>query len=148
MIAPTGQIKYQPVPLESDNGDSPAGGGGAVFSETHAVTDIDGDGYVDVAMRGADLSPEYKSPIWWLVFRGDGTGDFKGFQGGDPYVWLVPDGATVMGSCERRPLAEGLSCDPSAGSLSGYDRDLRGHSSLIDLNGDGAACHRPAGRTR
>ncbi|MBK7193244.1 MAG: hypothetical protein IPH80_12255 [Myxococcales bacterium] len=138
VIAPTGQIKYQPVPLESDNGDSPAGGGGAVFSETHAVTDIDGDGYVDVAMRGADLSPEYKSPIWWLVFRGDGTGDFKGFQGGDPYVWLVPDGATVMGSCERRPLAEGLSCDPSAGSLSGYDRDLRGHSSLIDLNGDGA----------
>jgi hypothetical protein len=42
------------------------------------------------------------------------------------------------GQLRRRPLAEGLSCDPSAGSLSGYDRDLRGHSSLIDLNGDGA----------
>jgi hypothetical protein len=41
-FSPTPTIKYQPVPLESDNGDSSLSGPGVV-STNHAVMDFDGD---------------------------------------------------------------------------------------------------------
>lgn len=135
------QIKYQPVPLESDAGDS-SFGGGTISSTQHAVQDIDGDGNLDAVVRGGyselDFTIDYKSHKW-LVFPGDGNGGFLSRSTGWPFVWLVPDGAPIGAGCTSQP---DQICSPYTAfndpPLHEYDHDVRGLSSLIDLNGDGA----------
>jgi hypothetical protein len=62
-------IKYQPVPLESDFGDS-SSLGPLIASQFHGVLDFDGDGVLDAIVR----SPT--SGFQWLVWLGDGDGGF------------------------------------------------------------------------
>lgn len=64
-------VKYQPVPLESDGGDSGIGGP-SIFAENHAVTDFDGDGWLDGIAHGEENING--DPNAWYVWLGDGTG--------------------------------------------------------------------------
>jgi len=130
----TPQIKYQPIPLESDSGDSAFGGNG-VASTRHAVQDLDGDGDLDAVVRGrwGAVSPVQA----WLVFPGDGHGGFEKFADEFPYVWPVPKRAPVSMSCTSSP---GGDCSYLMSRPFGARfYDVHQLSSLIDLNGDGGA---------
>lgn len=133
-----GEVKYQPVPLESDGGDSAMAGGSGYLSTSHAIQDMDGDGFVDLAVRGRfsefGITTNPLSVIWWFVFRGDGTGSFLFADDGYPYVWYVPENAQILGTC---PSDLSVLCHPSVPG--GDDGVINGYSSLLDLNGDGAA---------
>ena len=62
-------IKYQPVPLESDTGDSSITGG--LAAQYHGVVDFDGDGVLDALVH-----PNTVDAGHWFVWLGDGTGGF------------------------------------------------------------------------
>jgi RHS repeat-associated protein len=64
-------IKYQPVPLESNMGDSSLGQLSGVIAERHAVVDFDGDGILDAVAQ-----PNLAGQFLWVWF-GDGTGGFE-----------------------------------------------------------------------
>jgi RHS repeat-associated protein len=115
-----------PVPLESDNGDSPSGGGG-FSSSKHAVIDIDGDGYLDAVVVAAffDDPDVESSPMFWFVWKGDGTGAFHGDPQGRPFVWFVPEGASTGSSWSL--IHNDFTDVQSVYSMAG----------LADLNGDG-----------
>lgn len=138
----TPQIKYQPIPLESDSGDSSFGGSGGVSSTRLAVQDIDGDGNLDAVIRGGyteqDLVVEHNNHVW-LVFPGDGNGNFVTDADGGPFLWLVPEAAPISGSCFSAP---GENCHIAHSLYPQPDRegqhDVRGLSTVMDLNGDGA----------
>lgn len=133
-LEPQGEVKYQPIPLESDSGDSSIGGGGSYSSTAHALQDMDGDGYMDVVVRGKPLEGNAGyPPIWWLVFRGDGSGGFHVDDSGYPYLWYVPENAHINGAC---PATAGSLCATPPASTT--DGTVSGYSSLVDLNGDGA----------
>lgn len=72
--APT--IKYQPLPLESDTGDS-ALTGPSVASQKHAILDFDGDGILDAVARPRSSWDLEDYVNWWFVWLGDGTGGFS-----------------------------------------------------------------------
>ena len=63
-------IKYQPVQLESDFGDSSIISS-VVAAQYHGVLDFDGDGVLDAIVRPNDPNGSY-----WFVWLGDGTGGF------------------------------------------------------------------------
>jgi RHS repeat-associated protein len=69
-FATTATIKYSPVPLESDNGDS-ATSGPSITSTGHGIFDFDGDGRLDAVKLDEQGNT-------WQVWRGDGTGGFDG----------------------------------------------------------------------
>ena len=71
VFATTPTVKYQPVPLESDQGDSGLTGT-SIFAENHAVADFDGDGWLDGIAHG-EQTPN-GNPNAWYVWLGDGTG--------------------------------------------------------------------------
>lgn len=137
----TPQVKYQPIPLESDAGDSSFGGSG-IGTTRFAIQDIDGDGNLDAVIRGGyterDLTIEYNNLVW-LVFPGDGHGNFVTDADGRPRLWLVPDAAPVSASCTStvNDLCSPYSVlnDPP---LHHNAHDARGLSSIMDLTGDGA----------
>ncbi len=140
-LAATPQIKYQPIPLESDGGDS-SFGGTSLGSTRHALQDIDGDGHLDAVIRGryieTALDIKFRNHVW-LVFPGDGSGGFVRDANRMPHVWLVPDAAPVSLSCSS-PVGEICSelqalRDPP---LHENPYDVRGLSTVMDLNGDGA----------
>ena len=62
-------IKYQPVPLESDMGDSSLGAVTGIHSQHHAVADFDGDGVLDAI---AKPNPQYGH--FWCVRSPERTG--------------------------------------------------------------------------
>ena len=62
-------IKYQPIPLESDTGDSSIIG--RPMAQYHGVVDFDGDGVLDVLVH-----PNTADARHWFVWLGDGTGGF------------------------------------------------------------------------
>lgn len=132
-------VKYQPIPLESDTGDSAFGGGG-VSSTHHAVQDIDGDGNVDAVLLGRYAEGVVDIPYsahWWLVFPGDGNGNFLTSASGAPYIWTGPKRAPVAGGCVSGP---GEGCSVLAVQPAWRpEHDVKGLSALIDLNGDGPA---------
>lgn len=102
-------IKYQPVPLESDVGDSNLGPAQGWVSQWHAILDFDGDGTLDAIAKAAYQS----TPLWWVWF-GDGTGGFE------------PKRYTFLGHIG--PLSEsGIVSSVSVGATAG----------LIDFNADG-----------
>lgn len=140
-FSPTPQIRYQPVPLESDAGDS-SFGGGVLAAARHALLDIDGDGNLDAIVRGGyteqSLTVEHNNLIW-LVFPGDGDGNFLTDSDGGPRLWLVPDAAPISLSCST---PTGTVCSPLTtlynAPIHENDHDSRGLSTVMDLNGDGA----------
>jgi RHS repeat-associated protein len=72
-FASTPIIKYQPIPLESDFGDSGITGPG-VMSQHHAIIDFDGDGILDAVAHGKETGSG--NPDAYQVWLGDGTGGF------------------------------------------------------------------------
>lgn len=102
------RIIYQPVPLETDTGDS------ALWSlpigQDRGVLDIDGDGYPDSVL-------EQFNQINWKVFRNDGTGALVASVGNLPFLF-------------RTPQIESLS-ETSGGN------DMKTVAGLIDIDGDG-----------
>jgi hypothetical protein len=118
-FADTPIIKYQPIPLESDSGDSALTGPG-IAGARQAVLDLDGDGLVDGILQGRDKD-ELGKPWWWKVWLNDGTGGL----GPTRYLW--PARAHDIGY------------------INGIDSnafDVSGHSmGLFDINGDGLTDH-------
>jgi len=113
----TPAIKYQPLPLESDAGDSAITGAG-VSATNQGVLDLDGDGRLDGIVNARDAD-QHAEPYWWFVWPGDGTGGL----GPKRYVWTGRIHASISGS--------GLTTDTA----------LFGAVGLFDVNGDGLVDH-------
>lgn len=111
-------IKYQPLPLESDSGDSSIVSVG-VAAQNHGILDIDGDGRVDGIARGVDNDGNSQA-AWWQIWANDGTG-------GLAHRFYVPHRLFAHNAISgfNEPAQQGM------GSTSG----------LFDLNGDGLADH-------
>ncbi len=69
----TAKIKYQPIPLEAESGESSMSGM-SVSTQDHAIIDLDGDGRLD-AVAHADSAAV--GPPMWFVFPGEGDGGFS-----------------------------------------------------------------------
>lgn len=124
-FASTPTIKYQPVPLESDSGDSSMGGPGIVATN-HAVQDFDGDGTLDAVVH-FDANYPNGSANAWQVWLGDRTGQI----GPKRYYYstrLYPD---------NRISGIGLPGTQISESSAG----------LADFNGDGLPDHWLSGAT-
>jgi hypothetical protein len=139
-LASTPRILYQPVPLESDTGDSSFGA--TVGATNHGILDLDGDGVLDAIVRGrtyqdSENQAQFASPFWG-VFPGDGAGGFVTSAYSVPDAqdvpamayWLVPDDAPVSASESRAPH------EYDAAAID--DLDNVGVSTVVDLTGDGA----------
>lgn len=121
IFASTPTIKYQPVPLESDNGDSSLGGP-TIATTNHAIMDFDGDGALDAVVH-PDADIPGGSPGGYQVFLGDRTGQL----GPSPFFFPT------------RP-----SPDSKLSFIGTTMADVNGSKStqgLIDFNGDGLPDH-------
>jgi hypothetical protein len=117
-------VVHQPFPLETDSGDSSLGQGGRYLpfvSTKHAIMDLDGDGYLDGALRTGNDN-------FWSVYRGDGSGTFRPRSNGQPYLWSVPFDAPLAGSGAHAEYVQ----DGILGSVSSW-------TTMQDMNGDGLA---------
>jgi RHS repeat-associated protein len=123
----TPNIKWQPVPLEAEQGDSSIGGGG-YSAARKSISDIDGDGNPDSFNIGQSLvAVDYPAlPAWWWnTFLGDGTGGFVDSN----YLFRAPDGQAISTS----EWAYG-SITPTNNQSSA---DLLVTNTLVDINSDG-----------
>lgn len=111
VLASAPVIKYSPVPLESDNGDS-ATSGPTIGSTGHGIFDFDGDGRNDAVKLDEPGNT-------WQVWRGDGTGGFE------PRVHVIPR------------LTYPLNSISSNGIPSSYPDNMSTAQGTFDLNGDG-----------
>ena len=127
-FASTATVKYQPVPLESDGGDSNVTGP-SVVSADHTIMDIDGDGTLDAVVRGDDKPSS--NPNGWWVWLGDGTG---GFHGRRYFFPTRPHGGQFNTNAFSK-----------YGVLTTFD--VENTSGLVDANGDGSVDHWLAVRT-
>jgi hypothetical protein len=122
-LATVPRITLSPVPLESDNGDSPATAvphkGLGFASSVHAITDLDGDGLVDAVVGPTS------SPALWYVWKGTADGELVAAEDGRPYLWLVPTDAGPGGSAGQQ-----IGAAP-------YAETVHTTQGLADLNGDG-----------
>ncbi|HWU91506.1 MAG TPA: toxin TcdB middle/N-terminal domain-containing protein, partial [Kofleriaceae bacterium] len=118
VFATTPIIKYQPIPLESDQGDSALSGPG-LAATNHAVIDFDGDGVLDAIARPRGSLAS--APPTWSVWLGDRSGGF----GARRYTFFTrnPPQNAIRGI--------GLSAAQWAKSSNG----------LVDINGDGLLDH-------
>ncbi len=133
-LSQTPEIKYQPIPLESDSGDSSFGGDG-FSSTTHALQDFDGDGDLDGVVRGSADAAAVPTMEWWFIFLNDGEGNLEPWAPGHPYFWLAPRSAPLSLSCTTTP---GSKCYPLFFGEGQRDNfDVYGLSTLMDLTGDG-----------
>jgi hypothetical protein len=112
-------IKYQPVPLESDNGDS-SFGGPAIASSNHAIQDFDGDGALDAIVHN-DPQIVGGAPDAWQVWFGDHTGQIGG------RMFMFPTRTAMTGQLAGIGLQGADVSESSVG--------------LIDFNGDGSPDH-------
>ncbi|MGJ0492828.1 toxin TcdB middle/N-terminal domain-containing protein [Methylobacter sp.] len=115
VFATTPVIKYQPVQLESDFGDSSLFGP-AIAAQYHGVLDFDGDGILDAIVRPSS------SASYWFVWLGDGTGGFA------PRRYTFP----------TRPAPRNLISGIGTTSPSQLEKSSEG---LFDINGDGLPEH-------
>jgi RHS repeat-associated protein len=120
-------VKYQPIPLESDNGDSSLNGP-SLTSTDHAYLDFDGDGWNDALLRDAS----YRQGIYstWQLWLGDGTGGVRPKR----YQFFT------------RGIQCGAGCtDHGKNAISSFDQvygqDTFSSVGLLDVNGDGAQDH-------
>ncbi|MBA3802928.1 MAG: hypothetical protein H0X22_08485, partial [Acidimicrobiia bacterium] len=124
VFASTPIIKYQPVPLESDTGDSNMSGP-TVTSADHTISDFDGDGILDAVVRPQPQNNEDPDNWWWwYVWLGDGSGGFAGKR----FVFSTRDRNDnhVSKTSSNQP-------GPAGEVLSSHG--------LIDANGDGLPDH-------
>ncbi|MEP6861711.1 MAG: toxin TcdB middle/N-terminal domain-containing protein, partial [Deltaproteobacteria bacterium] len=105
-------IKYQPIPLDPDNGNSSMVSN--VITETQGNLDVDGDGFPDAIVGGGSA---------WAVYRNDGTGQLAPMNFlSAPFSW--PAGANDTLTSTKCPAVTGP-CSPYQSS------------GLFDANGDG-----------
>ena len=96
-------VKYQPLPLESDAGDSAVSGPGVV-AKHHAIIDFDGDGVLDALAHGKAVLEG--NPDAWYVWLGDGSGGFgpkrytfpTRYQGSDGHANVLSGQGTAASS--------------------------------------------------
>jgi hypothetical protein len=113
----TASIKYMPVPLESDGGDSNIIGP-AFVGQRKGIFDFDGDGVLDAVER-------YDGTLWsWHVWLGDGTGGVQPTR----YKIVTPPANSNGGN-----LISGIGTTHGSTSKSS--------EGLIDINGDGLSEH-------
>lgn len=99
---PEPRIILSPLPLETDRDTSNVGAGHlAASSPWHGFLDMDGDGLLDAVYKvpnalqdAPGLQPSavplaQLRPVFY-VFRGDGSGNFRGDRQGNPYTWRAP----------------------------------------------------------
>jgi YD repeat-containing protein len=129
----TPYVRYQPLPLEANTGDTALGGATKGYSGLlHGYEDFDGDGYLDAiincaydgtyCLAGLDENGDRMEGSYYQVFRGDGLGHFLGDATGRALVWQLP----IPG-----PLSW-----PIPGG-SGLSRSVASWADLTDVNGDG-----------
>ena len=131
-------VIYSPVPLESDRAESPTGG--EPSSSWHGFEDIDGDGFLDAIWQDPETFDELgptghpgAGPTGrFLVFRGDGTGQFKARPDGEPWEWKTPklDRRTRISQRRTGNIPEKKTKDI-------MHRYVETVISLVDINGDG-----------
>ena len=117
-------VKYQPIPLESDQGDS-ALSGPSLASQHHGVFDVDGDGVLDGVAQGKELGAG--NPDGWYAWLGDGTG------GIGPKRYFLPTRPTG-GSTNDGNNRVSASVGPVGAALTAT-------MGTTDLNGDGLPDH-------
>jgi RHS repeat-associated protein len=127
-FATTPIIKYQPVPLESANGDSNFSGP-SIAGQDHAIMDFDGDGFLDAIAR------DVNAQIEWQVWLGDGTGGFR------PRAFRFP---TRPINCSDLPQ-DGCIDKPGDNAISGtgglWGGTIGATRGTMDLDGDGLPDH-------
>lgn len=132
VFASTPIIKYQPVPLESVNGDSSVSNALTVSSENHTIMDFDGDGYLDAVVRPTNGDGTVATGTSaWQVWFGDGTGGF----GPQVFVFMTR---------RMTPCTKGSTCfgqDAIGASGGQWGNQTISTAGLIDANGDGAQDH-------
>ncbi len=121
-FASTAVIKYQPIPLESDQGDS-AMQGPTASGQHYAVMDFDGDGILDAVAHGKIWAQSNPDAIF--VWLGDGTGGFH------PKRYTFPTRA--------RGAQEDDNAISGAGTVSNSVVESR--LGLLDVNGDSLPDH-------
>jgi len=124
------EVKYQPVPLESDGGDSALYSSG-LQSQNHGVFDFDGDGVLDGVVHGKEL-PEAPNPDGWYVWLGDGTGALG------PKRYYVPT-RKAQSSISNIQTLDAQNRISAAVGTQGSPLSL--HLGTVDLNGDGLPDH-------
>ncbi len=118
-FASTPLVKYQPVPLESDNGDSSIGGPG-IASTNHAVLDFDGDGALDGVVH-FDAGYSGGNANGYQVWLGDRTGQIG------PKMYYFPTRARTESQLSK---------------IGGLDVNFsKSSAGLLDFNGDGLPDH-------
>lgn len=122
----------QPVPLESDSGDSSVSAGN-FWGRQHAIFDFDGDGAADALIRAryyADpVPPPGVPPFWWWGYLGDGNGGFIK----DPVTGLHKPFFFQMPQIDDNSLTHSDLVGPPTGLY-----DLDEVRQTFDWNGDGA----------
>lgn len=131
-------IHMSPIPLESDRPTSRLGNSNlAASSSWHGFIDIDGDGYTDAVWQDpAGHVYGYEPTGRFLVFRGDGEGNFTGDANGEAYEWKVP----VLDGSGGVALRARVNMSSSHTRVNHPDTALRYTDSdvtLSDVNGDG-----------
>lgn len=118
-FATTPTVKYQPIPLESDTGDSNISGP-AIATQFQALEDFDGDGILDIVARPHHPDPAITANLpYWFVWLGDGQGGV----GGKRYVFPTRDALPAQNSDN---FVTGFGTASAAGLSSGGTQDLNG----------------------
>jgi RHS repeat-associated protein len=117
--------RFSPIPLESNAQDTGMGSRRLGFSSNlHAVIDVDGDGLLDVLTRIAAVANN-----GFVVFRGDGAGNFLPISDGEPYIFNAPDEATTGRT--------GATWHPDVPLGSEGFAQVLGWAGIMDVSGDG-----------
>ncbi len=124
-FATAATVKYQPVPLESEGGDSNVSGPGVV-SPHHMILDFDGDGDLDAVAHAKHIPGAGNNSSGWFVWLGDGLGGFSTKRYFFPT--RVNGGALEANSMSRYAQVSGLSA-------------IENTQGIIDMNGDGLPDH-------
>ena len=123
-------VKYQPVPLESDGGDSSLYSS-SFQSQNHGVFDFDGDGILDGVLHGKEAGSS-GNPDGWYVWLGDGTGAIG------PKRYYVP----TRLAHSNLSYVETAEAQNRISAAIGNPGDPVGlHVGTVDLNGDALPDH-------
>ncbi len=88
------RLTLSPIPLNANSGDSSIGYGPLSTGAEHGLFDITGDGFIDaISVDSTDYLDQTQdlNAHSWLVWPGDGKGNFAVTQKGHPLIWHVPN---------------------------------------------------------